>query len=422
MVRNIKIVVISSFMVLFYSLLFLSCDNENDLSNGKKEIYSNGKKEIDSRLVGGKWYNDRGNSSPNSFYRFTETTYGVASNGEETMILTSAYSENGKILDTNSGAVLLHYEFITASYYDTELATAIASGNHSAIYAVDIKIQAAKSGNMVKFKIPGSSQSFEWARWESVIPNPNGIIPSFLQGTWYRSIQGTAGSGIDTKLDKINIDASSFTSFGYDHYVSNPVDITYSTDKFDVVFNMNFNEYEINFYVGLNDIFTFRGSNLSNVLLLTATIYNVYNGFPNNVNYSFVRNKSERVFIPEWAKGRYTNCYYHYYSLRDNEYPFYDIIYDIIFEENYWQTIVTISEFKGYRGSFYDSKNPNSYSFAPIDRIVLGNSVEVDKTKLYFNNYYLERELNSTAIYFGSTDENNVFYNKLLIQRISYLN
>jgi len=244
-------------------------------------------------------------------------------------------------------------------------------------------------------------------------------IPLFFQGTWYRSMN-TAGSGFDTRLDKIIINENTFTSFGYDHYVSNPVDITYCTDKYNVIFNENLNDYEIIFNVSWNNTFKFRRDKSDNVLLLTATIYG-NDGLPNELSYYFIKNKPSKIFMPEWAKGRYSNSHYNYYTLLITEYPFYGIIYDIIFEEKYWQDIVTINEFRGYRGSFYDYQNPDSYSFIQIDRIVLENNVEVDKTRIYFDNYYLERELYGNAIYFGSTDENNKFFNKVLIQKITYL-
>jgi hypothetical protein len=400
-------VIIYSFVILSCSLLAPSCDNGNDP-----------KKEIDVRLVGGKWYNDRGNSNPNSFYRFTETTYGVASNGEETIILTPAYSENGKILAINNGAVLLHYEFITASYYDVELAEAIASGDHLKIYNVEIKINAAKNGNMVKFIIPGSTESFEWARWGNVILNPNAKIPSFFHGTWYRIglVGYSMGKGFDTQLLKIVIDDTSLTVFGYDHFVSDPKDITFYSDDYFITYYEDLNVSEVVFNTNYSYPFIIKNSDKSwngSISLSTTAFGITYE--PEAKSYIYLK-ESSGVFMPEWAVGNYSVTNYSYNSLRYENYPFYTVIYDFVFRNIGFAHSVEIKEYRGYDPWVWSSTWGN-YWF--IQKENFGNSsfLETDKTIFYFDEYFLERDLNSSQMYFGSTNEENIFYPKVPVYR-----
>jgi hypothetical protein len=399
-----------SFMIVSYNLLVLSCDNSNDLTNEKKEI--------DSRLVGGKWFSDRGNNNPNSFYRFTETTYGIASNGEETIILTPAYSENGKILAINSGAILLHYEFITTSYYDTELATAIANGDHLLIYAVEVKIQAAKNGHIVKFTIPGSSESFEWARWGNVILGPNAEIPSFLHGAWYRAAISNyaTGEGFVTKVEKLIFNENSFTSFGYDHYVSDPEDITFYSNDYTITYSEDLNVNEVIFNVNYSNPFTFRYS--GNYLILSTTIYD-NSGTPISREIHFWRQKSETL-MPEWAVGNFSTTNSNFNNFLRSNYPFAQVIYHFTFRNIGFVPGIVIREYIGYDPWVWSSSD-GYYSFKPIASIPQSSYPKVDKMRFYFDEYFLERELTENIFYIGSTNENNVFYEKIRVYRMADL-
>jgi hypothetical protein len=142
-------------MLLVFGMMVASCDDDANQNN-------QGPRTIDSRLVGGNWslvYNSL------QFYRFTEDTYGIASNGETSIILTPAYTSDGRVLAMNGDTVLLDYEFVPGSRFDDEMAAVIASGNHHTILSVETKRWLANSGNMVRFTVAGSTQSFEWARW-----------------------------------------------------------------------------------------------------------------------------------------------------------------------------------------------------------------------------------------------------------------
>jgi len=413
MIKKI-IITATFFLIIINYLLILSCDHGND----KIE-----KKEIDSRLVGGKWYNSRGNTNPNSFFRFTETTYGIASNGEETIVLTPAYSENGKILALNGDTILLYYEFIMASYYDDELAEAISTDNHSIIYELNIKIQAAKSGNMVKFTIPGTSQSFEWTRWENVIHNPNVEIPSFLHGTWYRTIYQDTGKGLSTMLEKIIINDTSFTSFGYDHYVSEPVDITCFTNNFSIIFN-NDVEYEVTFIARIPDKpnissleFKIKKYNTTGDIISLSTFDydNTGNRIPLTLIYS--RQQPTYVCMPEWVIGSYstTSLSYQSYDMHIDYYPFNPKVYEFFFiNQPIGFNGIVIREFRGYTPGTYPVYMERYY-FNEILRS--STNKKADKTKFYFDEYFLERDLTNNVMYFGSINEDNIFFNKVFVIR-----
>jgi len=414
-------ITISLFFSLVICIFSFSCDNENN-QNEIKEI-----KEVDSRLVGGKWY-DGATGTNNSYFKFTKNKYVVANNGSVTELSITAYTKGGKVLDFDSDGLLLTYEFLPANYYDDDLQNAIETGNISLVYQLEKKQKAARTGNMVRFGIPGVG-TVEWARWENI--EDKNKVPSFFHGTWYRIIYSGIGSatgrGIITKLEKIIIDETTFTAFGYDHYVSEPVDITYFLEDFNIIFNENTNEYEVifsNYNVSPSE-FRFKKSLSSNETMTLSVDNYSLDEYSSLISLSYRKIQPTQVYIPEWVSGwdgytwySTTNLSYSSYNMHVDYYPFDPKIYEFIISRNSWPNIV-IREFKGYSPGAYPTYYENHY-FNEIFRGVT-NNVMANKTRFYFKadeeEYFLERDDKSSVMYFGSTNEDNIFYNKVNVSR-----
>jgi hypothetical protein len=144
-------------MVLVFGMTVVGCDNDNGSTNATKSI--------DSRLVGGKWY-DGSTGTQNIYYRFTQSDFITTINGATAEVVTAAYSENGQVKASANGTVLLNYVFVPASEYDDKFQAAMDAGDQILAYKWDRMGQAAKSGNMVRFTVSGIT--VDWARWENV--------------------------------------------------------------------------------------------------------------------------------------------------------------------------------------------------------------------------------------------------------------
>jgi uncharacterized lipoprotein NlpE involved in copper resistance len=140
-------------------LVMVGCDNGT-----KTEPPS---KSMDSRLIGDNWY-DGAEGTRNTYYRFTDTDFITTTNGVANETTTAAYTENGQILATADGSVLLTYVFVDSSEYDDEILNVQQTTplNQFELYKWQRKKQAAQGGNMVRFTVAGVS--FDWARWARV--------------------------------------------------------------------------------------------------------------------------------------------------------------------------------------------------------------------------------------------------------------
>jgi hypothetical protein len=145
---------------------FTGCEND---TTGSKKDEKNEKKTIDPLLVGGKWW-EGSSGTQNIFYRFSETEFTAAIAGEESAVTAPAYTKDGKVLDVNTDTVYLSYVFVQESEYEDEFNEALLAGDQVLIYKYQRLKQAAASGNMVRFTVPGIAQSVEWARWENIPP------------------------------------------------------------------------------------------------------------------------------------------------------------------------------------------------------------------------------------------------------------
>jgi hypothetical protein len=254
-----------------------------------------------------------------------------------------------------------------------------------------------------------------------------GKVPSFYHGTWYRIIiYYVTGKGLSTMLEKIIIDETSFTSYGYEHYVSEPEDITYFSDSFDVVFNEELKENEIIFNAKIPNNpnifpkeFVFRKYNESTtygeVILLSTTEYD-NSGNINLINLSYSKQKPTYVQIPEWAIGGYstTNISYKSYNMHIDYYPFDPKIFEFIFSDPRTAPNVIIREFRGYTPGTYPVYMEMHYF---IEILRGATHKKADKTRFYFDEYFIEREFNSSSMFIGSIDEDNIFFNKVFVTR-----
>jgi len=144
---------------------FFSCDN------GATNNNNNTPKTIDSRLIGGKWFDGSTGSSSysqNIYYRFTTNNFITTTSGAVGEVTIAAYTENGQIKSAANDAVLANYIFLQPSaFHDEEQAAlAIAGSNQIPLYLVRRKMKAAETGNMVRFTVSGVS--IDMARWENV--------------------------------------------------------------------------------------------------------------------------------------------------------------------------------------------------------------------------------------------------------------
>ncbi|MDR1469634.1 MAG: hypothetical protein LBT00_10100 [Spirochaetaceae bacterium] len=164
---------IRKLLVLLVSLAVVGCGNEtaDGPNNGNDPP-----QKIDSRLVGEKWY-DGAATTHMTFFRFSETAFTSASWGEGSAVTVSAYTKNGKVLQTGTDTELLSYVFVDPSEYEERWLVAWDAGNEVEAFKWHRRKQAAGSGNMARFTIiaPSIDTTYidgttEWARWGSVPP------------------------------------------------------------------------------------------------------------------------------------------------------------------------------------------------------------------------------------------------------------
>jgi hypothetical protein len=93
-------------------------------------------------------------------------------------------------------------------------------------------------------------------------------------------------------------------------------------------------------------------------------------------------------------------------------YPFDPLIFEFIFSNPMKGPNVIIREFRGYKPATYPGYMELHY-FNDILRSA--SHIKADKTRFYFDEYFIERDLSSSAMYVGSTNESNIFFNKVFV-------
>jgi formylglycine-generating enzyme required for sulfatase activity len=134
------------------------------------------------------------------YYEFTSTSITSAYNGDASAVTSPAYTQNGKVYGTGTDIVILTYEIVSGTEYDAAIQSAIEANDEVLQYQLEMKDEAAESGNLARFTDVLSGTTVEWGRWGGN-NNDNNNNSDNNQNVVFQSAIANGESGVATTTE-----------------------------------------------------------------------------------------------------------------------------------------------------------------------------------------------------------------------------